>query len=557
VKVYSALARAFAAEGVTDVFGLMGDGNMYWMDAMNALGVRVVQARHENAALSMAHGYERATGRVGVCTTTGGPGVTQLTTSMTIASRGGAGLVTFAGETVVDDVRHIHYIHAERVADAMECAFVRAGSAKTALRAVADAFYIARTESRPVLLSVPVDVQQATIDDALAEQYVPAAGSVAAQEQARARRLIPEGADVAEAAGVLAGAERVAIVVGRGALASGAGTEIVALADRLGAVLATTMLAKNWLADYPFYVGLSGNYGTRTARRLISEADCVLAVGTSLDQRTTGSGALIAGGKVVRIDTAAHARIQGRQDIGVYVRGDARTTLRALLDDLDARGHAATGFHTEEVRAALKDAYRDDSQVDIPEGLLDPRLVCAELDQIVPEDVDLILGSGQSAGFSAMLFNRPRGLVFPTQFFGSIGQGLTNAIGAIIGRQGRPCMVVDGDVSFMMYLAEFETAVRYGLPLLAVVLNDQSMSAEFHKMSLNGLDAGLAKMPTPELGQVAEAFGGRGVTARTMEELRAAARAFVDHPAPTIIDARISPDVVSIPYQREHYRRDV
>lgn len=552
VKVYSAMAKAFAAEGVEEVFGVMGDANLHWIDAMSRLGARTIEARHENAALSMAQGYHRVAGQVGVCTTTSGPGVTQLTTSMTIANRARASLVTFSGETPVDAVDHVQYIRQDRVADAMECIFVRAASPKNALGAVQSAFYRARTEARPVLLSAPTDVQQQEIDDASVDAYRPSTDLI------RVYRLQPDPAAVAAVAQELAGARQVAIIAGRGAVRSGAAAEILALANRLGAIVGTTMLAKNWLADYEFHIGVSGNYGTRTARRLTAEADCIIAVGTSLDTRTTGSGKLFGSARVVQIDTAGQSRTPEWSSSHVQLQGDARDTLQALLQALgNGPNAAAEGFHTDEVRTALKEAHWDDEVVAIPDGLLDPRQVCTELDEIIPDDIGLVLGSGQTAGFSAMLLNRPRDTVLANQFLGSIGQGISAAIGAVVARRNRPCLLVDGDVSFMMYLSEFETAVRYGLPLLVVILNDQAMSAEYHKMSLSGLDAGLAQLSTPGLGEVGVALGGRGVTARSMEQLRAAARAFVDDPRPTIIDARISPDVVTLPYQRAHYGRDV
>jgi acetolactate synthase I/II/III large subunit len=552
VKVYSALAQAFAAEGVEEVFGVMGDANLHWIDAMSRLGVRTIEARHENAALSMAQGYHRVADKVGVCTTTSGPGVTQLTTSMTIANRARAALVTFSGETPIDAVDHVQYIRQDRVADAMECIFIRAASPKTALAAVQSAFYLARTESRPVLLSAPTDVQQQEIDEASVAAYRPSGDLI------RTYRLQPDRAAVAAVADELADAGHVAIVVGRGAVRSRAGAEVLALADRLGAVVGTTMLAKNWLADYEFHFGVSGNYGTRTARRLTAEADYIIAVGTSLDARTTGSGALFGSARIVQIDTAGQSRAIEWGASQVQLQGDARDTLRALLQALgDAPPTAPRGFHTEDMRTALQQAHSDDEVVEIASGLLDPRQVCVELDEIIPDHIGLVLGSGQTAGFSSMLLNRPRDTVLANQFFGSIGQGISAAIGAVVARKNRPCLLVDGDVSFMMYLSEFETAVRYELPLLVVILNDQAMSAEFHKMSLTGLDARLAQLPTPELGKVAVALGGRGVTARSIDQLRTAAREFADDPWPTVIDARISPDVISLPYQRAHYKRDV
>jgi thiamine pyrophosphate-dependent acetolactate synthase large subunit-like protein len=118
-------------------------------------------------------------------------------------------------------------------------------------------------------------------------------------------------------------------------------------------------------------------------------------------------------------------------------------------------------------------------------------------------------------------------------------------------------LVVEGDASFLMHLAEFETAVRYGLPVLVVVMNDEGLGAEYHKAKAKGLDPELAVIPTPELGAVAEALGGAGATVRTTGALRAALAEYVRDPRPTVIDVRITRDVLSVPYRRIQYGEDV
>src|SRR5919204_2163278 len=171
MKVYQGLAKAFAAEGVTAVFGMMGDGNMYWMDALDDHGVKLFEVRHEGAGLGMPDGWARATHTPGVATATCGPGVTQLATALVTAARAQSPLVAFVGEAPTTDEEYTQAFDQSRFAEACETGFVRVLSPDTAYDNVRKAFYLAKMESRPVLLSAPIDIQQKTMDDD--EEYIP------------------------------------------------------------------------------------------------------------------------------------------------------------------------------------------------------------------------------------------------------------------------------------------------------------------------------------------------------------------------------------------------
>jgi thiamine pyrophosphate-dependent acetolactate synthase large subunit-like protein len=187
---------------------------------------------------------------------------------------------------------------------------------------------------------------------------------------------------------------------------------------------------------------------------------------------------------------------------------------------------------------------------------VDPRQVCLTLDELIPSDVGLVMGSGASTGFTTMLFNRRRPMMLAGHWFGCIGQMLPAAIGAVVANGNKPALLVDGDASFMMHIAEFETAARYNLPLLVVVLNDQALGSEYHKFRSTDHKAELATIPTPDLGAVATAFGGRGRLARSIDDVRAAAADWLAKPGPMILDVRISRNVVTLPYRRIHYGKD-
>lgn len=547
MKVHEALARGFAAEGTTTVFGMMGDANMYWMNAMDRIGVRLVEVRHEGAGLAMADGWARATGQPGVCTTTSGPGVTQLATQLLVASRGASPLVGFIGDAPVSG-EALQTMDQARFAAACEAGFVQLRTPEDANDAVKRAFYLARTESRPVLLSAPSDVQNANYDD---EPYAPST------ELLPLDRAYPNPEAIERAAEIVASSRRPVIIVGRGAMLSGADAMVLKLADHIGALLATTLLAKNWLSDRDqFHAGISGLYATKIAMELFQESDVVIAVGAGLNKFTTEHGYLFPNAAFIQFDTRPSVVMGDGRAADVFIHSDAVTGVEVLDSALQRRGLRQQGYRTHDVRERLAAALRDDQGYELVQGTIDPREACRVIDDCMPPDFGLVIGGGHSSGFAIISMPRSRPFVLVTQDFGCIGQGLSTAIGAMTATGDRPTVVIEGDGGFMMHLAEFETAVRCGLPLLALVTNDQGLGAEFHKSIISGLNAELPKISTPDLGAVGRALGGRGSRATSVVELTRALDEFACDPAPTLVDVRISPSVISIPYRRRHYGQE-
>ena len=548
MKVYERLASAFAAEGVSHIFGIMGDGNMYWMHELDKLGVKLLEVRHEGAGLGMADGWARATHTPGVASATCGPGVSQLATALLTASRAGSPLVAFVGEHPTNDDEYNQRLDQSRFAAACETGFVRLSSPDSADDAVRKAFYLAKLESRPIMLSAPMDIQQKAFDDD--EPYKPSSTLFSP------RAVQPDPAALEQAADIIANSRKPVIVVGRGAMWSGAGEAVLKLGDRIGALIATTLMAKTWLSEAEYHVGVSGTYGTHTAMQLFEEADCVIAVGASMNRFTTEHGYLYPNARYVHLDAKPHLMMSGGRSADCYVQTDARAGVEALESLLAKRSVKLTGYRTPEVKARLAHNYADRAEFPIESGSVDPREVCLAIDETVPPDVNLFTGSGATAGFSNILFQRRRPVVLASHFFGCIGQMMPAAMGAVVASGNKPGLLVDGDASVMMHLAEFETMVRYEMPLMIVVMNNQALGSEYYKLEVHQMKAELATIPTPDLGAVATAFGGRGRLARSVDEVRAAAAEWVAKPGPMMVDVRISRNVLTLPYRRIHYGRD-
>jgi thiamine pyrophosphate-dependent acetolactate synthase large subunit-like protein len=274
------------------------------------------------------------------------------------------------------------------------------------------------------MLCVPIDVQQKEFEDD--DAYRPSSTMLPS------RRVQPDPAALEQAADLIAGSRKPVIVVGRGALWSGAGDAVRKLAARTGALIITSLMAKNWLSEDGFHLGISGSYATRTAIDLCADADCVIAVGASMNRYTTGHGYHYPSARFVQIDIKQHVLMYGLRTAECYLQADARDGVEALEAVLARRSFSQGGYRTPEIKARLDDAFADRTQYALETGNLDPRQVCIALDAAVPAEINMFTGNGCTAGFSNMLLNRRRPVVMPGYFYGCIGQMMPTAIGATL-----------------------------------------------------------------------------------------------------------------------------
>ena len=541
MKVYEALADAFAAEGTRAVFGLLGDGNMYWLLALSERhpGIRRFEVRHEGPGCSMADGWARVTGRPGVCTVTNGPGVTQLATALVVAARARTPLVVFAGDTPPGNDTYVQRFDERLFANGTETGFVRLDAPERAHYAVRTAFHLARTESRPVILSAPEDIQ--------AMNWEPPSAYVSRRSRLEVeQRLAPDPRALAQAAAMIGASRKPVIIAGRGAVAADADEAILSVARRIGALVAATYLAKGRLAGKDdFYAGLSGHFASRAAIDCYREADLVIAVGASMNSYTLGDRTSFAGAKVVQIDRAPSVVMGNGSRADCYVQGDARTTLEQLDGLLAKEPRNTQGFRTPEVRAALARPIDDlRGYIELEPGTVDPRAASRLIDERLLPEAGVAVGNGHLTSFPAMLITRPRVPFLTTSQFGCIGQGLPTAIGATVAT-GKPIVLIDGDACAMMHLQELDTVVRYRLPVMIVVFNDEALGVEYHNLRARGIDPAISLVPTPDLAAIAAGFGCRGYKATTLEALGAAVDEFSANPGPMLVDLRISRSVSS------------
>jgi thiamine pyrophosphate-dependent acetolactate synthase large subunit-like protein len=552
MKVYEAMANAFIKEGTTILFGLLGDGQMTWWSAIARYPqLKIIDVRDEGCAVTMAEGYAMATGKVGVASATQGPGLARMTTSLIVATRSRTPVVVYTSKTSLNNEHVVQHMNQDALVSATGAGYIEVLKPSYAEDAVRDAFYRARRESRPIVLCVPLDVQQMACD-ADGDDYRPSSDMFPGQQAIR-----PDVGRLREAAGIVKSAKKPVIVLGRGAMSPAAQATANRLAERIGALIATTLVAKGTLADSEYYVGVSGLFSAREVLQLFEESDCVIAVGARLSTHTLAGGYLYSNAKFIHIDIEPHMVMGNDRGADCYVQGDAAATLQELIELLEREGVSNRGFRTAEVRRIIATAGRDPAEFEIADGTVDPREAVALLDEKLPPEMHLVSsGNAHACSFRVMLMKRRRGLQIFCTAFGCIGQALSTAVGAAVGLNA-PFVCVEGDGGALQSIQELDTVARLGLKFLYVVVNDEAYGAEYHKLRAHERDPMLSYVKSPDFAGLGRDFGCRGATARTLDEFSTAIDEFLVGDQPMVIDLRISRNVVSIPYRRLHFGMDV
>jgi thiamine pyrophosphate-dependent acetolactate synthase large subunit-like protein len=528
--VADVVGATLAGLGADHVFGVVGSGNFHVTNALVRNGARFVPTRHEGGAATAADAYARLTGKPAVLSVHQGCGLTNAMTGIAEAAKSRTPMIVLAAEPAASAPLSNFRVDQDALAHAVGASSTRVHSAATAVADTARAWRLAVAERRTVLLNLPLDVQatpaEMTDPDPAPQVQPPRAADQAVQALAE----------------LLTHAERPVFIAGRGALAAKA--ELVELAARCGALLATSAVAKGLFAGEEWNLDVSGGFATPLAAELIASADVVVAWGASLNMWTSRHGKLIGPETtVVQVDVdpaaiGAHRRV----DLGIV--GDARLSAVALTGAIPRQ---TSGFRTDFVRAKLhaearwRDvAYSDDGD----DTHIDPRTLSIALDDLLPAERVIAVDSGNFMGYPSMFMSVPdhRGFCF-TQAFQSIGLGLATALGAALARPDRLPVAACGDGGFLMGIAELDTIRRLGLGMLIVVYNDEAYGAEVHHFGPGGHVLDTVVFPETDLAAIARGHGCEAVTVRDQSDL-APVREWLAGPraVPMVIDAKVAAD---------------
>ena len=552
IPIYQALAEDIKAMGVDTVFGLMSDDTAAFAVTLDAMGIALIGARHENVAIGMADGYAAATGRLGVACVGRGPALANGLHAASFAARTGNPVLIIYGEAALPtgsanglgpDYKELDG------AGVLKAAGVRAlapTGAATARATLADAAALART-GEAVALLLPVDVQHAEIT---IEPGEPApepldTGPVPAPPAQPARAHA-----IAAAAALLDRAKRPLVLAGHGAWRAGAREALVSLAERTGAMLSTTARGKDMFRGNRLNLGIIGSFSHSAARRMAAEADCVLAVGASLNILTMSFGESLPDAPLIQID-ASRASIGRWTTADVAVVGDARLAVEQLVEATAEKEGADKPWHGAGHMASLDGfSIAEDFQPANTARTIDPRTLAATLDRMLPDARNVVYDSGNFLGVVPYLSVPDPAHFKMTNNFASIGLGFGAALGFARARPHIPTVFVVGDGGFLMTMGELETVVREDLPLVVVLMNDCAYGAELHHLRMRQFPVAKSVFPDVDFAPVAEAFGYDAHTVRTPDDLKALGSLLAAPEGPVFLDCKINADVAA-PFMSE------
>ena len=539
-----ALIKALEREGVDVVFGIPGGAIMPVYDELLNSGLRHVLARHEQSAAHMADGYARASGRVGVCMATSGPGATNLLTGVATAYLDSTPLVAITGQVPThmmgrDAFQEIDavgiYTHVTKYSFQPQ----RPEEIPWTVRA---AFFLASTgRTGPVHIDLPKDVQTGE-----AEMAFPDAVEIRGYRP----RVPPDPAAVARALDMLLESERPIILAGGGVIKSGAHDYLLQLAESALIPVASTLMGKGAIPeDHPLALGLVGMHGTVQANKLVNEADLILAIGVRFSDRTTMEVRGFApDARIVHFDVDP-TEVSKNVRASHAVIGDLRSSLKLLLEMFRERARTGNWGAWRRRVNEVSSEWRD--RILGTKSEFSPPYLLKAMREVLPPGAIVATEVGQNQMWAALYFRALRPRTFITSGgLGTMGFGFPAAIGAKAARPDVPVVDIAGDGSFMMTMNSLATSIDEKLPVIAVILNNSSlgMVAQWQRLFYNRRYAATLFGANPDFVRLAESFGAEGVRVYSLDEFRSALARAMRTEVTTVIDVPIHPEEDVFPF---------
>ncbi|ORJ55968.1 sulfoacetaldehyde acetyltransferase [Mycobacterium simiae] len=528
-----AFVETMAANGVTDIFGIMGSAFMDAMDIFAPAGIRLIPVVHEQGAAHMADGYARVSGRHGVVIGQNGPGISNCVTAIAAAFWAHSPVVIVTPEAGTMGIGLGGFQEANQLPMFQE--FTKYQGHVNNPRRMAEltgrCFDRAIMEMGPTQLNIPRDFFYGEIETEIPQPRRLDRGPGGAQSLDEAAQLIAE-------------AEFPVIISGGGVVMGDAVEECKAFAERLGAPVVNSYLHNDsFPASHPLWTGPLGYQGSKAAMKLISRADVVIALGTRLGPFGTlpqhGMDYWPKDAKIVQID--ADQKMLGLvKKISVGICGDAKAATTALMERIRNRTLASDA--TREQRAATIQAEKDAWETELSEWIherdpfsldmiaeqdqeegnwLHPRQVLRELEKAMPANVMVStdIGNINSVANSYLRFERPRSFLAPMSY-GNCGYALPTIIGAKVAAPERPAIAYAGDGAWAMSMGEIMTAVRHDIPVTGVVFHNRQWGAEKkNQVDFYNRRFVAAELESQSFAGIAEAMGAEGIVVEKLDEV--------------------------------------
>jgi acetolactate synthase-1/2/3 large subunit len=504
-------------QGVRHIFGYPGGVLLPFYDALyDCRDIEHILVRHEQGAAHMADGYARATGQVGVCLATSGPGATNLVTGIANAYMDSIPMVAITGQVRTPVIGKDAFQEADITGITMPITkhnyLVK--DPNNLPRVMAEAFYIARTgRPGPVLVDIPFDVNKVVIEwDP--STYPKKVDIPSYRPTTRGHEM-----QIRKAAQVIAEAQRPVLYVGGGAIASGAAAEVTELAERTNILVTTTLLGKGAIDEtHRLSMGMLGMHGTAYANHAVNNCDLLIAIGARFDDRVTGKTDKFAvGAKVIHIDIDP-AEIGKVRVPDIPIVGDVKAVLRELLKHVQPRPWSEWNDRIIEWKELFPLVYPRD-------GKLYAEYVIEQIGEATNWEAIMTTDVGQHQMWAAQYYRcrRPRQWI-TSGGLGTMGFGLPAAIGAQMAFPDKRVVCLSGDGSFQMCVQELMTATVYELPVITAIINNRSLGMVrqwqelFYKERYSHVDL----QASPDFVKLAEAYGGVGMRVTKPEEVSSA-----------------------------------
>ncbi len=546
-----ALLESLERQKVDTIFGILGGAILPVYDALcSNKKIRHILARHEQCAAHEAEGYAKASGRVGVCMATSGPGATNLVTGIANAYMDSTPIVALTGQVPSSGVNTSYMIGRDAFQEADIIGIVTAVTKYSYQpRTIAEipemvnnAFYLAANgRPGPVLIDLPKNVQAGSADIEFTNKI-----------SLKGYRLItePNPTKISEAAYLLAKAERPIILVGGGVIIAGASDEIVQMSDLLMAPVASTFMGKGAFPEnHPLSLGSIGMHGNPAANRLMGEADVLLAVGTRFSDRATANlDSFAKNAKKIHIEID-NAEINKNIEVDVPIVADAKKSMEALLAATSKKLQKGEGKawikRVKEAKEQLSPLLKELPKDVVPKNLL------LTLRKMLPESAIITTEVGQNQMWSALYFQalKPRTFI-SSGGLGTMGFGFPAAIGAKVACPERQVFDIAGDGSFTMTEQELACSVSEKIPVTVIVLNNSvlGMVAQWQRTLYNRRYMAVNLGRTPDFVKLAEAYGAQGFRVNSIEEFQKAVKTAMTSEVTTVIDVPIGSETDVVPF---------
>ncbi|MBM3291152.1 biosynthetic-type acetolactate synthase large subunit [Candidatus Bathyarchaeota archaeon] len=537
-----AYVKALEKEGVDTIFGITGAAVIPICDELLNSQIRYIGGVHEQGSTHMADGYARASGRVGVCQVTSGPGATNIVTGIATAQLDSSPVVAFTGQVPkymvgTDAFQEVDIIG---ITASITKHNTQVREAKEIPQAVKSAFFISNTGRKgAVVVDLPKDTQTDSSEMVFPDKI-----------NFRGYHLVsePDIQEIEWAAQLLARAKKPVIMAGGGVISSGASSELIELAELLVSPVAHSLMGKGSIpSTHPLNLGLCGMHGRCEANYLVPEADVLLVVGARFSDRTTGSlSGFTTNAKIIHLDVDK-SEIDKNVDSITRVVGDAKSSLRMIRERIielkQGSKNNSEWFKKIHDFRAMSEGLKSNSPINVPD-------IIRAIRRAMPRESIVVTDVGQHQMWSALFYDvYDAGYFLTSGGLGTMGWGTPAAIGAKVAKPDTPVLNISGDGSFSMTENNLAIAVEENLPITVVILNNNmlGMVAQWLRLFYNHRYSAVNRSKRPDFVKLAESYDAVGIHGEEINQIETEIRRSIKNKQTTVIDIKIDPEENVLP----------